>query len=64
MAAGLVVLEESGGRVTDAHGNEILFDLGEARMPKHLYGVLGSSTPALHESLLGAFAEVTVDQAI
>eukprot|EP00049_Salpingoeca_infusionum_P018130 m.355888 g.355888 ORF g.355888 m.355888 type:complete len:338 (+) comp17373_c0_seq1:76-1089(+) len=51
-AAGVVVMQEAGGKVTDIHGKDLDFSLG--RTLKDNTGVAGSSSPELHDKVIAA----------
>jgi HAL2 family 3'(2'),5'-bisphosphate nucleotidase len=58
-AAGLIVVEEAGGRVTDVRGNEL--DFGHGRQLENNSGVIATNGP-IHDSVLVAVARfVDVD---
>ena len=54
VAPGIVVLEEAGGRVSDANGNPIDCSLG-AKLSTSVRGVLGASDTQLHAALVNAY---------
>jgi 3'(2'), 5'-bisphosphate nucleotidase len=54
-AAGMIVVEEAGGRVTDARG--FLLDYGHGRMLENNSGVIATNGP-IHEAVLKAVADV------
>jgi 3'(2'), 5'-bisphosphate nucleotidase len=53
VAPGVLVLEEAGGKVTDAHGNPLDFSTG-AKLSNN-YGVLGAIDESLYQALLKAY---------
>ena len=55
-AAGFVVIEEAGGRLTDIDGQRIDFSLG-AKLSKKVRGMAATSGGIFHERLLSAFKE-------
>ena len=55
-AAGFVVIEEAGGRLTDIDGQRIDFSLG-AKLSPAVRGVAMTSGGVFHERLLSAFKE-------
>lgn len=55
-AAGLVVLTEAGGSLTDTEGRAIDFSLG-AKMSETVKGVLGSNGGIFHAALVDAYAQ-------
>jgi len=52
VAAGVIILEEAGGLVTDAEGRPLDFSEG-AKLTSN--GILGAASPILHEALLKAY---------
>jgi HAL2 family 3'(2'),5'-bisphosphate nucleotidase len=56
VAAGVVCLEEVGGKVTDTEGTPLDFSVG-AKLPT--VGILGARTSKLHDSLLKAYQQAT-----
>jgi len=58
VAAGVLCLEEVGGKVTDATGACLDFTRG-SKLPT--VGILGARTEALHQSLLAAYQKVNKD---
>lgn len=56
VAAGVLCLEEVGGKVTDTGGNPLDFTCG-AKLPT--VGILGARTEELHASLIQAYARAT-----
>lgn len=54
-AAGYLIVEEAGGRVTDCHGNELDFSLG-SRLERNT-GIIGTNG-IIHEQVLKAVKEV------
>jgi NAD(P)-dependent dehydrogenase (short-subunit alcohol dehydrogenase family) len=60
VAAGVLCLEEVGGKVTDTAGRPLDFTYGP-NLPT--VGILGARTDKLHQSLLGAYQQVTTNKA-
>jgi 3'(2'), 5'-bisphosphate nucleotidase len=60
-AAGLVVLTEAGGTMTDTNGDAIDFSLG-AKMSPNVKGVLASNGGAIHQALVKAFQQQEVER--
>lgn len=63
VAAGYLVLEEAGGKMTDVLGREIDFSgIGgpdrRAKLPDHVKGILGSCGGVFHQALVDAYAEL------
>ncbi len=56
VAAGVLCLEEVGGKVTDTSGKPLDFTKG-AKLKT--VGILGARTATLHEALLQAYRQVT-----
>mmetsp|Transcript_6233 Transcript_6233/g.9049 ORF Transcript_6233/g.9049 Transcript_6233/m.9049 type:complete len:205 (+) Transcript_6233:1085-1699(+) len=56
-AAGKIVLEEAGGRQTDAQGLHIKYGLG-AKLDRSVEGIIGSCGGIFHKTLLGAYKDV------
>jgi 3'(2'), 5'-bisphosphate nucleotidase len=54
-AAGMIVVEEAGGRVTDARGFPL--DFGHGRMLENNSGVIATNGP-IHDTVLSAVAQV------
>ena len=55
-AAGFVVIEEAGGRLTDIDGREIVFSLG-AKLSPSVRGIAMTNGGMFHDRLLSAFKE-------
>ena len=53
-AAGMIIVEEAGGRVTDVRGHDL--DFGHGRMLENNAGIIATNGP-LHEAVLKAVAE-------
>lgn len=60
-AAGLVVLTEAGGTMTDTNGDAIDFSLG-AKMSPNVKGVLASNGGAIHEALVKGFQQQEMER--
>lgn len=59
VAAGYVVLTEAGGTLTDVNGQDIDFTGvgldGNAKLPEHVRGLIGSNGGVFHETLVKAY---------
>lgn len=60
-AAGSVVIQESGGTMSDTYGNPIDFSLG-AKLSKDVCGIFGSNGGKFHSDLVQAFFQQEEDK--
>lgn len=60
--AGVMVLQEAGGVVTDAAGNKL--DFSQGRHLPYLNGGLIAATPSMHRAIIAALAKIKEDKTI
>lgn len=53
-AAGSLMIQEAGGKVTDTHGNELDFSLGPKLSP-NVEGIIGTNGGLFHDAILNAY---------